>query len=106
MCISASNGSSAHLLKVGSKRRRTQADLKEQLEAEELASALDLEKAEQIAAVEQQLKEAAELASKNKFAADALTEMVAKGQVVQEDDGALRVVNGPNVIMNESDVQN
>ena len=79
--------------------------MKEQLEAEELASVLDLEKAEKIAALEQQLTEAAELASKNKFAADALTELIGKGQVVQEADGALRVVNGPNVIMNESDVQ-
>ena len=32
----ASNGSSAHLLKVGSKRRRTKAEMKEQLEIEEL----------------------------------------------------------------------
>ena len=77
--------------------------MKEQVEVEQLANLLDQEKAEKIAALEQQLQEANERASKNKFAADALTEMVAQGQVEQQANGSLRVLNGPNTIMNESD---
>ena len=77
--------------------------MKEQVEVEQLANLLDQEKAEKIAALEQQLQEATERASKNKFAADALTEMVAQGQVEQQANGSLRVLNGPNTIMNESD---
>ena len=38
--ISTSNGISAHILKAGSKRRRTQADMKDQVEMEDLSQAV------------------------------------------------------------------
>ena len=53
-CI-ATNGSAAHLLKVGSKRRRTKAEMKEQLEIEELQSVIEHEREDEIKQLKIQL---------------------------------------------------
>ena len=99
----ASNGSSAHLLKAGSKRRRTQAEMKQQMEVEELANVLEHEREDQIKQLEEQLSQAQENAASNKNAADILTDLLEKGEVKLEEDGSVSVMHGANVIGNASE---
>lgn len=91
-------------MKVGSKRRRTQAEMKDQLEVEELSAVLDHERDDKIKQLEAQLSSANDLAANNKTAADILTDLLTKGEVKQEEDGSITVVHGPNVIGNKADV--
>ena len=79
-CI-ASKGIGAHLLKVGSKRRRTQAEIKEQLEEEELSNVLQSEADDQIKQLKQRLAEAEEVAENKRNANDILRSLVDRGEV-------------------------
>jgi len=49
------NGKSAGMLKAGSKRKRTQAELKDQLEAEDLKEVVAAEREEQISKLKERL---------------------------------------------------
>ena len=91
-------------MKVGSKRRRTQAEMKEQLEVEELSQVIEHERDDKIKQLEAQLSAANDSATNNKNAADILTDLITKGEVRQEEDGSITVLHGPNVIGNKTDV--
>ena len=101
----ASNGIGNHLLKAGSKRRRTQAEMKDQLEQDELANVLAHDADDQIKKLKQQLADAEEVATNNKTAADILTQMLARKEVEQLADGSIKVAGKPNVIGNEHEQQ-
>ena len=46
------------------------------------------------------------MATNNKNAANILTELMEKGDLVQQPDGSFNVVNGPNEIGNQHEVFN
>ena len=85
----ASNGSSAHLLKVGSKRRRTQADMKDQLKVEELSQALEEEKDDKIAKLEAELKAAKNYAGHTQEAANILAGLIDAGELKVNEDNTV-----------------
>ena len=95
---------SAHLLKAGSKRRRTKAEMAEQLEIEQLSNVLEAEREDKIKQLEIQLLQAQQEAEENKGAFDALTELVEKGEIRKEEDGSVTVIRGPNIIQNYNEM--
>ena len=102
--ISTANGNAAHLLKVGSKRRRTQAQIvsdkaeeksfREKMEDHKITvSNLKI----QLAVVEEEM-------NSNKNAALILEDLIDKGILRKNPDGTVDPVDGPNVIGNSEDV--
>ena len=102
--ISTANGNAAHLLKVGAKRRRTQAQIKSD-EAEEKSFREKMEDHKitvsnlkiQLAVVEEEM-------NSNKNAALILEDLIEKGILRKNPDGTVDPVDGPNVIGNSEDV--
>lgn len=89
-CVSsiASKGSGAHLLKAGSKRRRTQAEMKDQYEQKQLEDVQNREyevrlsdSTDRIAALEQQLMEMQEENEKGEMAKNLMQGMLDKGEL-------------------------
>ena len=102
--ISTANGNAAHLLKVGAKRRRTQAQInidkaeeksfREKMEDHKITvSNLKI----QLAVVEEEM-------NSNKNAALILEDLIDKGILRKNPDGTVDPVDGPNVIGNSEDV--
>ena len=102
--ISTANGNAAHLLKVGAKRRRTQAQInidkaeeksfREKMEDHKITvSNLKI----QLAVVEEEM-------NSNKNAALILEDLIEKGILRKNPDGTVDPVDGPNVIGNSEDV--
>ena len=84
-------GSGAHLLKVGSKRRRKQVVIQGQDDLEELSAAVELEQSQQISELQSQLAASQQEIANNKAAADILTNMINTGDAEQDMDGIVRV---------------
>ena len=107
MSTAALRGVGAHLLKVGSKRRRKQADIEGQNEAEEIAALQSEESQLRIAQLEQQLQGVQLERDNNANAAQILTQMINDGEAVQDATGAVRVskskLDGANLIGNADD---
>ena len=78
-CQQALRGVGAHLLKVGSKRRRKQADIKGQNEREELSQVQFEEQSQRIAELEAQLNNVQLERDSNVAAAEILTQMIRTG---------------------------
>ena len=78
--------------------------MKEQLEIEELSQVVEHEREDKIKELQQQLEAAEKEASNNENAKNILHNMLAKGEVRQEEDGSITVLHGPNVIGNKTDV--
>ena len=74
--------------------------MKEQMEAENLSQAVYNEREDQIRKLEEQLSQAQEMAANNKSAANILTELMEKGDLVQQPDGSFNVASGANEIGN------
>ena len=107
LSTAALRGVGAHLLKVGSKRRRKQADIEGQNEAEEIAALQSEESQLRIAQLEQQLQGVQLERDNNANAAQILTQMINDGEAVQDATGAVRVskskLDGANLIGNADD---
>ena len=103
----ALRGVGAHLLKVGSKRRRKQADIAGQNEREELSQVDLLEQSQRILELEQQLSGVQLERDNNAAAAQILTRMIETGEAEQDASGAVRVSKrrpgSPNIMGNEED---
>ena len=95
----------SHLLKAGSKRRRTQAEMKDQLEIEELSQVIDHDREDEIKKLSQSLASAEEEAKSNSAATAILRELIEKGVIRQEADGTVVPLNGPNIIGNQADME-
>ena len=80
--------------------------MREQYDMEELSQHIDNEREEQISKLKAQLTEAEAAAANNKGAADILTDMLQKGEVVQEPDGRISVSKAGNIIRNQHEVDN
>ena len=95
-------GTGAHLLKAGSKRRRTQAQIGGQDEPEELSAAVVAEQSERIAELEAQLAASQLEAANGAAASQILTDMISAGDAEQDESGAVRVskrkADMPNII--------
>ena len=89
--MSAMKGTGAHLLKAGSKRRRTQVIIRGQDAMEELSASVDQEQSQRIVELEEQLAASQQEATSNKAAAQILTEMINVGDAEQDMDGVVRV---------------
>ena len=99
----AAKGSSAHLLKAGSKRRRNQAEMKEQLSVDDLKDVVAEEREEQISKLKQRLEETEAAANTNNQATAILNKLLKDGAIKQGEDGSITVVNGPNTIGNANE---
>jgi hypothetical protein len=86
VCI-ASNGSSYNLLKLGTKRRRTKAQVQQEREEAEFKHEADERKNEQIRQMQEQLhRQQAELQSQG-AKADVLDHFISKGKLKQMPSG-------------------
>ena len=90
-------------MKAGSKRRRTQAELKNQLSVDDLQAAVAEEREEQISKLKERLAETETTANNNKQATAVLTQLLKQGAIKQEADGSITVVHQPNTIHNQND---
>ena len=103
----ALRGVGAHLLKVGSKRRRKQADIAGQNEREELSQVDQVEQSQRILELEHQLSNVTIERDNNAAAAQILTRMIETGDAEQDASGAVRVSKrrpgSPNIIGNDDD---
>ena len=79
--------------------------MKEQMEIEQLSQVIDNEREDQIKKLKDDLAEAENHATNNKAAAEILTDLMSKGKIRQESDGSFEVQPGPNIIMNQHDVE-
>ena len=79
--------------------------MKEQMEMEQLSQIVEQEQEEKIKVLEAQLADAQKSAETNKVASDILNDMLGRGEVKQNDDGSIEVVQGPNYVANRSDVE-
>ena len=102
--ISTANGNAAHLLKVGAKRRRTQAQINiDKAEEKSFREKMEDHKITvrnlkiQLAVVEEEM-------NSNKNAALILEDLIDKGILRKNPDGTVDPVDGPNVIGNSEDV--
>ena len=77
----ATNGNAAHLLKVGSKRRRTQAEIEQDNADEKSFREMMEDHKAQMRKLKIQLDEAEEQINSNQNAADILTQLVERGVV-------------------------
>ena len=102
----ASNGNAAHLLKAGSKRRRTQAEIKGQLEIDQLSEVVAAEREEEISKLKSQLEKAEAYCNENQKAVEIVKGLLEKGTIKEEEDGSITVANGPNFIGNQEDHMN
>lgn len=84
-------GTGAHLLKPGSKRRRTQAQIAGQDGPDDLSAVLELEQSQRIAELEEQLAASQQESASNKAAAEILTGMIQTGDAEQDMHGNVRV---------------
>ena len=91
------------MLKAGSKRKRTQAEMQEQLEAEDLKEVVAVEREQQISKLKERLEETEAAANTHKQATAVLNQLLKDGAIKQGEDGSITVVNGPNVIGNADD---
>ena len=82
-------GTGAHLLKPGSKRRRTQAQIAGQDGPDDLSAVL--EQSQRIAELEEQLAASQQESASNKAAAEILTGMIQTGEAEQDMHGNVRV---------------
>ena len=96
----ASNGSAAHLLKVGSKRRRTREELDNIRVEQLLVHQLEEDHKTQVKNLKIQLSVAEEQAQNNENATKILTQLIESGAVEQLSDGTIKIPQGTNVIMN------
>jgi len=71
------------------------------MEAESLSQAIDNEREDQIRKLELQLSQAQEMVVRNENAANILSDLMEKGDLVQQPDGSVNVANGPNEIGNQ-----
>ena len=85
--ISTQKGSSAGLLKIGSKRRRTKAELEELKEEERLRGEAVDRQAQQIAALKAQLAESEGKAEKSEYASKVIEEMMEAGALKVTESG-------------------
>ena len=79
LSTAALRGVGAHLLKVGSKRRRKQADIEGQNEREELSQVDQMEQSQRILELEHQLSNVTIERNNNAAAAQILTRMIETG---------------------------
>ena len=96
----ATNGSAAHLLKVGSKRRRTREELDNLRVEQLLVHQLEEDHKVQVKNLKIQLSVAEEQAQNNENATKILTQLIESGAVEQLPDGTIKIPQGTNVIMN------
>ena len=97
----------AHLLKVGSKRRRKQADIVGQNEEQEVALMQSQNQQQRIAELEEQLHSIQLERDSNAAAAQILTQMIQTGEAEQDESGAVHVSKSKagmaNIIGNRDD---
>ena len=110
LSIVADKGNGAHLLKAGSKRRRTQAEMKEQFQMEQLEEmeardkeAQISEQQRQIQELQQQMTQMEQYAQTNEYAKDVVTDLVKKGVLEAKGDNEVVLSQGPNIIGNRDD---
>ena len=101
----ANKGRGVHLLKTGSKRRRTQAEMAEQLSGEQFFQRVAEESESKvkdqrrsIANLEGRLLQLDQQASEDKNAADFIRHWLAEGKVVLDEQGV------PNIIGNREEM--
>ena len=94
-------------MKAGSKRRRTQAEIKDQYEQKQLEDEVNRENAKKsqeykdhIAALQEQLQTLQEENSKGEYAKNLVQEMLDRGDLQETNEGQLVVTKGPNIIHN------
>ena len=94
-------------MKAGSKRRRTQAEIKDQDDQKQLEDEVNRENAKKsqeykdhIVALEQQLQTLQAENSKGEYAKNLVQEMLDKGELHETNEGQLVVTKGPNIIHN------
>ena len=87
--VIASKGISANLLKLGTKRRRTKAEMALLKEEEEFKGEARASKDSRIKELEGMLDAAYKESKSNAAAADILTDMISKGHVKQNTDGTV-----------------
>ena len=110
LSIVADKGNGAHLLKAGSKRRRTQAEMKEQFQMEQLEEMEARDKDAQIAEFQKQIQEMHNqmvemetVAKTNTYAKDVVTNLVSQGVLEVKGDSEVVLSQGPNIITNADD---
>ena len=113
LLIVADKGNGAHLLKVGSKRRRTQAEMKEQYHMEQLEEMEARDKDAQIAEFQKQIQEMQQqmvqmetVAKTNQYSRDVVTKLVSQGVLEVKGDSEVVLSQGPNIIKNADDLMN
>ena len=107
LSTAALRGVGAHLLKVGSKRRRKQADIAGQNEREELSQVDQMEQSQRILELEHQLSNVTIERNNNAAAAQILTRMIETGDAEQDASGGVHVSKrrpgSPNIVGNQED---
>ena len=103
LLIVADKGIGAHLLKVGSKRRRTQAEMKEQYHMEQLEEMEGRDKDAQIAEFQKQIQEMQQqmvqmetVAKTNQYSRDVVTNLVSQGVLELKGDSEVVLSQGLN----------
>ena len=86
--VSTTPGRSAHLLKVGSKRRRTRAEIEEHMEEQEEIKRGESKKDAMIEKLKRQLSDSKQKAAAAQHSQQAIDEMLASGFIVQREDGS------------------
>ena len=90
--VIASKGIGANLLKLGTKRRRTKAEIAEVKLEEEMKVEAEAAKTQRILELEHELQEMKQSQANNTAAAEILTDMMNKGHVKQNKDGSVSVL--------------
>ena len=89
--VATQTGSSAHLLKVGSKRRRTRAEIDEFRQQRERELVSQAEQAERIRELEQQLHKSKSKLQSAEKAESVMEQMLEAGVLKEEVDGSFTV---------------
>ena len=94
------------MLKLGTKRRRSKAEILQLKEEEELKVGAEAAKTARIFELESKLRDIEDTSKNNNAAADILTDLISKGHVHQNFDGsvsALNQLNDPGLELDEED---
>lgn len=94
--VAASKGIGANLLKLGTKRRRSKAELAQLREEEELKAEAVAVRTDRIIELERQLQDALQANESNNAASMILTDMVSKGKLQHLPDGSVDVLGQLN----------
>ena len=96
--ISEGRGTGANALKIGSKRRRTKAEMAEAREEERLRQEGVDRQAQEIAGLQERMREMEQEKRRGDAAAEILSRMIRAGRAVQNPDGTI-------TLLEQSDVQ-